>query len=113
MEKISADKTVDTKFKCCYFGAMRGTGKDGKPVAIVSDVYVDDHNFSHKNFECSFYDSIVNDRASFSDINFDDPEIWKLSEPGQSFEKREKIIDQLVAEKREILHCEVKENLNC
>ena len=112
MEKIAPDQTVDLDFKCCFFGAIRGKNKNGEPIGIVSHVYAHRNNFSHKDFECSFYASVLKESGGTKDISFDDPEVWKLGQTTETFNRREDIIKQYENESRSIEYCSVEE-FNC
>lgn len=109
MEKIIKEQPAELNFKCCFFGAIRGQKSSGEPIGLVSYVYSHNSHFSHKDFECSLCGSLPKDEA----VQFDDPEVWKLSKQEQIFEKREEIIAQYKIENREIEYFEIGKEEPC
>lgn len=109
MEKINLKEPVNIDFKCCFFGAIRGEKKDGKLVGLISHAYLHRNSFSHKDFECSFYESLPASDVDTSAVSFNDPEVWKLSQPEEVFKKREEIIGQYKKENRHIEYVDVLE----
>lgn len=113
MEKITQEQPTDLKFKCSFFGAIRGRNKSGELIGLVSHVYAHRNDFSHKDFECSFYGSISKDEMKSKNVAFEDPEIWKLGDVDEIFNKRDEIIRQYQAENRDIHYFEVMETKGC
>ncbi len=112
MEKITKEQPADLNFKCCFFGAIRGKKESGELVGLVSEVYTHRNDFSHKDFECSFYGSLPKD-GSLDNVSLDDPEVWKLGKQDETFERREEIIAQYQNENRAIEYFEVGEGGPC
>ncbi|MEL7001557.1 MAG: hypothetical protein AAFN93_02350 [Bacteroidota bacterium] len=113
MEKITQGQSADLQFKCCFFGAIRGENGDGKEVGLISHVYSHRNDFSHKDFECSFYGSISKDDSKSKSVSFNDPEVWKMSTTDEIFKRREEIIEQYQIEGRDIVYCEIEEIHPC
>lgn len=113
MEKISQEQPTDLNFKCCFFGAIRGKRKNGELIGLISHAYTHRNDFSHKDFECSFYGSMPYNIDQPRDVDFDDPEVWKLSTPNDIFGRREDIIDQYKKENRVIEFVDIEVNAPC
>lgn len=106
MEKIESLQQNVSEFTCCFFGAVRGTNQSGQLVGILTDVYSESPEMSHKTFECQILSGL--NSLKNEGIEFSDPEVWRLDNKDLAFSKKEYIFQIYESEQREIRRLNVE-----
>lgn len=106
MEKVESLQQKVSEHTYCFFGAVRGTHQSGRLVGIITDIYSESPDMSHKTFECQILSGLNN--LYREGITFSDPEVWRLDKKEDAFSKRDYILQLYEAEQREMRRLNVE-----
>ncbi len=105
MQKIEPNQTIDSTHKCCMFAAIRGQDAEGNPVGLVTEVYLEGVDVSHKQLECQVFQVVK--QPDYQNFQLADPEVWQVPDQKEAFQKRDYILQTYQEEQRKIYRVDV------